>query len=369
MPAIQAPAKVLVTGASGFIAVWVCKTLLEAGYTVRGTVRSAGKGDYLKDLFKSHSGKFEYVIVKDMAEDGAFDEAVEGIDAVAHTASPVTFETEDPQAVIVPAVKGTIGILKSIQEHAPGVQRVVITSSAATILDTSKPTGTIYTENDWNISSLKEVEEKGKDAAGVSKYRASKILAEKAAWAEVESKKPTWDLATINPPMASDVFGPILQQVEEPSSLNMSVARVYKILQSKEEDLSKDTVPADDIASSAVRTELFWTLDAIHMLNTPSESFVDVRDVALAHVRALEVPEAGGQRFIVASGPYCWQDVLDILPLPHPRGTPGSGKSLKHSVFSADKARNVLGIDFKKLDEVIKDTEEGLRKRVWGRTA
>lgn len=338
MPAIKAPAKVLVTGASGFIAVWVCKTFLEAGYTVRGTVRSPSKGDYLKELFKSHGDKFEYVIVKDIAEDGAFDDAVKGVDAVAHTASPFHFQAEDPQDLIDPAVKGTVGILKSIQKNAPGIQRVVVTSSVAAVMDASKPTGTIYTENDWNSSSIKEVEEKGKGAAGGDKYRASKTLAEKAAWAEVESQKPTWDLATINPPM---VFGPILQQVEDPSGLNTSVAMVYKTIRTKEEDLDKDT------------------------LNTPNANFVDVRDVALAHVRALEVPEAGGQRFITAGGAYCWQDVLDILPPPHPRGTPGSGKSLTHSIFNADKARKVLGIKFKTLEETIKGTEEGLKKRGW----
>lgn len=342
MPAINAPATVLVTGASGFIAVWVCKTFLEAGYTVRGTVRSASKGDYLTDLFKSHGDKFQYVIVKDIAEAGAFDEAVKGVDAVAHTASPFHFQAEDPQDLIDPAVKGTIGVLKSIEKNAPGVQRVVTTSSVAAVLDASKPTGTIYTENDWNVSSVKAVEEKGKDAASFDKYRASKTLAEKAAWAEVESQKPTWDLVTINPPM---VFGPILQQVDDPSSLNTSVAMLYKIIHTKEEELSKD------------------------LLLTPNANFVDVRDVALAHVRALEVPEAGGQRFITAGGAYSWQDVIDILPPPHPRGTPGAGKSLTHSKFSAEKARKVLGIDFKKLDETVKDTEEGLRKRGWSVTA
>ena len=88
MPAIKAPATVLVTGASGFIAAWVCKTLLEGGYSVRlvllvssvcysstkgiptrsGTVRSTSKGEYLVNLFKSYQGRFKYVIVKEMAE-------------------------------------------------------------------------------------------------------------------------------------------------------------------------------------------------------------------------------------------------------------------------------------------------------------
>jgi hypothetical protein len=104
---------------------------------------------------------------------------------------------------------------------------------------------------------LKEVEQKGKDAAGGDKYRASKTLAEKAAWAEVETKKPTWDLATINPPMVSgrafvpansminlyeQVFGPILQQVEDPSNLNTSVSMLYKIIHAKEGETPKETL-------------------------------------------------------------------------------------------------------------------------------
>ncbi|KAG8747006.1 methylglyoxal reductase (NADPH-dependent) gre2 [Ceratobasidium sp. 414] len=310
MPAIKAPATVLVT---------------------------ASKGDYLVDLFKSD--KFSYVIVGDIAQDGAFDEAVKGVDAVAHTASPFHFQADDPQTLIEPAVKGTVGILKSIEKNGPGVQRVVVTSSVAAILNTSRPTGTIYTEVDWNTFSTKEVEEKGKGAAGGDKYRASKTLAERAAWAEVETKKPTWDLATINPPM---VFGPILQQVDDPSNLNTSVAMLYKIIHAKEGETSQET------------------------LLQPNMNFVDVRDVALAHMRALEVPEAGGQRFITAGGALCWQDALDVLPPPHPRGTPGAGKSLTHSVFDASKARKVLGIEFKGLEESVRDTELGLRKRGWG---
>ncbi|KAG8773873.1 methylglyoxal reductase (NADPH-dependent) gre2 [Ceratobasidium sp. 428] len=337
MPAIKAPATVLVTGASGFVAVWVCKILLEAGYTVRGTVRSTSKGEYLVKQLKSD--RFSYVIVENIAKDGAFDEAVEGVDAVAHTASPFHFQADDPQTLIEPAVKGTVGVLKSIEKNAPSVQRVVITSSAAAIVDTSKPTGTIFTEDDWNTFSTKEVEKKGKDAAGGDKYRASKTLAEQAAWAEAEAKKPKWDLATINPPM---VLGPILQQIDNPANLNTSVAMLYKITHAKEGETPRE------------------------VLLQPNMSFVDVRDVALAHVRAFEVPEAGGQRFITSGGTLCWQDALDVLPPPHPRGIPGAGKSLLHNVFDASKAQKVFKINFKGLEETVKDTELGLSERGWG---
>ncbi|KAF8601441.1 D-lactaldehyde dehydrogenase [Ceratobasidium sp. AG-I] len=336
MPAIKAPATVLVTGASGFIAAWVCKTLLEAGYTVCGTVRSTSKGEYLVNLFKSYDDRFKYVIVKEMAEDGAFDEAVKGVDAVVHTASPCTFDADDPETLIRPAVRGTVSVLKSIEKNGPSVQRVVFTSSGAAIIDPTKPAGTIFTDDEWNDWSVKQVEEKGRNA-GNDKYRASKVLAEKAAWAEAERQK-SWDLATILPLMT---LGPFIHQVSDPSNLNTSISLFYKFTSAKEGETSQERLLA------------------------PNTNFGDVRDVALAHVRALELPEAGGQRFIAGTGPHTWQDALDLLPDSYPRGTPGGGKSVKHITFDSAKARRVLGIDFRSFEDIIRDTERDLREKGW----
>ena len=91
------------------------KDLLENGYKVRGTVRSEEKGDYLAKLFEGQP--FEYVIVEDIGTDGAFDEAVKGIDAVAHTASPFHMNAKDPNELITPALQGTAGIQKSVQKN------------------------------------------------------------------------------------------------------------------------------------------------------------------------------------------------------------------------------------------------------------
>lgn len=117
MPTISAPAKVLVSGANGYIAIWVVRTLLEKGYSVRGTVRSADKGQHLKETFSHYdTGKLELVVVEDitmvclkwllsrhidvdiytMVQEGAFDEAVKGVDAILHTASPFHLDAEDP---------------------------------------------------------------------------------------------------------------------------------------------------------------------------------------------------------------------------------------------------------------------------------
>ena len=68
MPAVQPPARVLVSGATGYIAAWVVQNLLDRGYAVRGTVRSVSKGDFLKKAFASYGDRFELVVVEDIAK-------------------------------------------------------------------------------------------------------------------------------------------------------------------------------------------------------------------------------------------------------------------------------------------------------------
>lgn len=107
MPAVPPPARVLVTGANGYIAVWVVKTLLDRGYSVRGTVRSESKTEHLRKIFKSEidSGKLELIIVEDITVPGAFDDAVKDVDAIEHTASPFHFKADDPNGESSPIRK------------------------------------------------------------------------------------------------------------------------------------------------------------------------------------------------------------------------------------------------------------------------
>lgn len=335
--------KILVTGASGFIAVHVVDELLREGYSVVGTVRSSEKGDYLKDLFKG-KGEFDYVIVKDIAEPNAFDEAVKGVQGIAHTASPFHLKAEDPEELIRPAVDGTVGVLKSAKKNAPEVQRIVVTSSVASILEPAEPPKT-FTEKDWNEYSIQHVKEKGKDADQGHKYRASKSLAEKAAWKFIEEEKPQFSLATINPPF---VFGPILHQVDKPESLNTSVANFY--------DIAKGGKKESDLPG-------------------PGGNWVDVREVALAHVKALTLPEAGGERFLVSAGPFATQDLTEWLRAnaPHlkgvPEGKPGAAaeanKPENALISSGAKAERVLGIKYRSIQETAKDMYESLKKKGW----
>jgi nucleoside-diphosphate-sugar epimerase len=99
MVAISPPAKILVTGANGYLATWATKKYLEAGYSVRGTVRSLSKCAFLNDKFACYGDRFELVVVEDITKDGAFDESVKGVDAITHIASPFHFNSTNPDGM------------------------------------------------------------------------------------------------------------------------------------------------------------------------------------------------------------------------------------------------------------------------------
>ncbi|KAI0635002.1 NAD-P-binding protein [Trametes polyzona] len=341
MPTVSS-GKVLVTGANGYIAVWVVKTLLDQGFSVRGTVRSEDKATHLRELFKSHGDKFEVVIVEDITTDGAFDQAVQGVDAIEHTASPFHFKANDPDELIVPAVHGTTGILQSALKYGTSVKRVVVTSSCAAVLSLSNEPR-VFSEEDWNEGSVKEVREQGAAASQPAKYRASKTLAERAAWAFYEEHKGKlpWDLVVLNPPF---VFGPAIHGVGAPESLNESAREWYL---------------------KVVKGEI----DNEGLANIGS-SYVDVRDLALAHVLALKKPEAGGERIIVSAGPYKWQDFVNAAHKLNPKIPAGNtsydpAKATHLFQYAPDKQRRILGVPFRSLEETTKDTLEDFKARGW----
>ncbi|KDQ17960.1 hypothetical protein BOTBODRAFT_29279 [Botryobasidium botryosum FD-172 SS1] len=340
MPTIQPPATVLVTGASGYVAVPIVKELLDRGYNVRGTVRSLAKGDYLKNLFKAHEPRFQYVIVTDMSDPDAFDDAVTGVDAVAHTASPATLRAPDAQALIKPAVAGTLNILESVKKHGSSVKRVVITSSCATILQPKEGDPVFYTEADWNDHAVNEVQAKGAEVDQQHKYRASKVLAERAAWDWVEKHKDEikFDIVTILP---SFVFGPLLNETRSLSQLNESSLFFYEAIKAEKPP---------------------------HLATKWFSNIVDVRDVAVAHAQAFEIEEAGGERFIAASTPFSWQTIYDALnsadpPIADiPKGTPGAPIE-NCAVYVSEKAQNILGVKFRSLQETAVAMVNDLREK------
>jgi nucleoside-diphosphate-sugar epimerase len=242
-----AKGRVCVTGASGFIGYYVVRELLERGYHVVATVRDASNEAKTAHLHKMHQsiGGEMSLVSADLEVDGAFDEAIAGCDFVCHVASSVRLRADDPQKEIVDvALNGTKNVLESVAK-AGTVRRLVVTSSIAAVADENRPKGHEYTEADWNESAnLKE-----------SPYPLSKTLAEKAAWDFIEAlpEDQRFEMTTIQPSL---VLGPITAEVH----LRTSPSVIHNLM-----DRSFPACP-----------DLYFNV-------------VDVRDVARAHVNALEV--------------------------------------------------------------------------------
>ncbi|KAJ6172228.1 hypothetical protein N7470_001295 [Penicillium chermesinum] len=306
------------------------------------TVRSEEKG---KRILDAHANvpkeKLSFVIVADVAQDGAFDEAVKSdppFDYVLHTASPFHFNVQDPvKDFLDPAIKGTTGILKSIKAYAPSVKRVVVTSSFAAIVN---PSGhpKVYDETVWNPITWEEA----LDHSRV--YRGSKTFAEKAAWEFVEKEKPNFDLATINPPL---VLGPVVHYLNSLETINTSNQRILDLVRGK----YKEQLPPTGV--------MFW---------------VDVRDVALAHVKAIEVSEAGGKRFFVLEGFFSNKKIADVIRETHPEldsklpPKDAEDDSMEGTLeFSNSRSKELLGMKYRSLRESVSDAVNSLLELGAGR--
>ena len=196
VPTIEKGSLVLVTGVTGYIASHTANHVLEAGYRVRGTSRSKEKAQWLFDLFdeKYGKGKFEVSVVEDMMAEGAFDEAVKGVDGILHMASVLTFE-EDPDKVIPPTVKGALNILTSATKEA-SIKSLVLTSSSASALIPHPNEVINVTEDTWDTEAL-DLVDKG-EADGFAVYAASKTEAERAFWKAIDETKPPFQAAAVS---------------------------------------------------------------------------------------------------------------------------------------------------------------------------
>lgn len=322
--------KVFVTGATGFLAQHLINQLLEKDYHVVGTVRSTEKGDLLVSLFKNP--RFEYEVVRDLGSKDDFDKALKkhnDVTAVLHTASPVfPSGMEDPEKdMVVPAINGTRNVLKSVKEHGPKVKKFVYTSSLAAVrTEQSYSRDEIVTEDSWNNVTLEDA----KKDEGLA-YEVSKTHAEKEVWNFIKENNPKFDVTIINPVY---IFGPQLFDYYVKTQLNFSNEIINSILQKKDKQILGYSV--------------------------------DVRDVAKAHVSAIEDSATNGQRLITTSGdPYNQQTILDIIHRNFSGlkdvinvGNPGSDKKVfaEYYTLNNSKTKKILKFDFVPQEKTIVDT-------------
>ncbi|KAG8904135.1 methylglyoxal reductase (NADPH-dependent) gre2 [Tulasnella sp. 403] len=345
MPAITAPSTVLVTGANGYIAAHTVKALLDDGFSVRGTVRSRSKGEYLKNLFVSYGDRFEVVVVPDLTEPTAHDEAVKGVSAIIHLASPLPKHVDDANEIAKPIVDGTLGLLESARKYAPTVKRVVVTSTIFAAMEPKEGEYT-YSEEDWNDALVNILQEQGSKTNGLVTYGASKVLEERAAFDFVAKhhEEITFDVTTILP---SWVFGPMIHELGPLESLPFTS---FKVLY-----LGLTNTPATN-------EPLDWR---------SVEGYIDVRDTAELHVLALITEAAANQRFFSVAGNFDWQDAYDALNK-EPAfqgayvGSPGTGKErVFEKKYSNAKVDELFHFKYRPFEDTIRDSWVEFERRGW----
>ncbi|MEM9572420.1 MAG: aldehyde reductase [Pseudomonadota bacterium] len=323
--------KVLVTGATGFIASHTILALINKGYQVRGTARSASKADKLNATLSAYAGKpIEIELVSaDLTKDDGWDEAMEGVTYLQHLASPIPNNLpRDPDELIIPAREGALRALRAAK--AAEVRRAVMTSSFAAIG---------YGWGDGRPDELNETHWSNPDnIKDNTAYTRSKAIAEKVAWDYIETDGKGLELATINPVA---VLGPAMS-----SDVSASLELVTQPMLNK--------VPAFPKLTFGI---------------------VDVRDVADAHVAAMEHPDAAGERFIVGDSVLSFTEIGDVLREAYPQRKLPKGElpswlvklltlvnpTLKQIVPELDKRRNFtnaksktqLGIEYIPANEAI----------------
>ncbi|MYB88786.1 MAG: NAD-dependent epimerase/dehydratase family protein [Proteobacteria bacterium] len=334
-------APVLVTGATGYVAGWLTRRLLEEGFSVHAAVRNPGIANqmtHIERMRRELPGSIQF-FQADLLERGSYTRAMKDCSVVFHTASPFEFAVRDPQRELIdPAVLGTRSVLDSVNVTG-SVRRVVLTSSVVATYgdnaDIAKLPGKVLNEEAWNTTSTPKHQP----------YPYSKTQAERIAW-EIAEAQDRWRLVTVNPGL---VLGPCVTDYI-PDAYSFSLIKKF----------------ADGTLKAGV---------------PPYETgMVDVRDVAEAHLRAGFLPGAQG-RHIIFSDVKRFIDVSALLhamfkdhrPFPHrvlpkwllwlvgPRADkaftrPVVSKNMRHP-WRADnsKSRQSLGMQYRAIEQAITD--------------
>eukprot|EP00980_Cylindrotheca_fusiformis_P023577 scaffold10626_cov112-Cylindrotheca_fusiformis.AAC.8 len=312
---------VLVTGATGYVAGPLVRSLLGAGLTVHCAVRNPDneeKVKHLVDAAKGTKGSLKF-FKGDLLEEGSYEEAMEGCSVVFHTASPFFYDPDRSKVdeqLLEPAVKGTRNVLNSVAK-TPSVRRVVVTSSIAATSsgpeDRLNEPGQVITEDCWNKTASRDH----------NPYAFSKTLAEKEAWKMADAQSQ-YTLVTVNPGL---VMGPGLKV--HPTSTS------YGFMEKLGKGGYADGAPGNGYA------------------------IVDVRDVAKVHFAAGFSDKAKGRYLAVGHNTTWYEMFVEVMapklpdyPMPTKKLSDGNGEDVQHKALN-DKSIRDFGIEYMPLETTL----------------
>lgn len=327
---------VLVTGATGYIASWVVKKLLEDGIVVHAAVRDISNKEklkYLNELADNSNGSIKY-FETDLLIEGSYQKAMEGCELVMHIASPFIMDSKNPQKdVIDPAFNGTKNVLNSVNE-VKSVKKVVLTSSVAAIygnnIDSKNVHNGVFNETMWNNTSTPESGE----------YSYSKMIAEKEAWKIYRNQK-RWDLAVINP---SFVLGPSINPHSKFESKKFMLQMGNGDLKSGVPDIVLGAVDVRDVAQAHIKAGFDVKVKERYILSCESVSMLQIaKFIREKYGDEYPIPTKHAPKFLI------WL----IAPFIGVKRN-----FIKNNVgyrvdFDNSKSKNVLGINYKPVDKAV----------------
>ncbi|KAJ7575097.1 hypothetical protein C8J56DRAFT_1032753 [Mycena floridula] len=302
---------IFVTGATGFLGSHVVAQLFAAGYRVRAAARPS-KVEQIRAAYAKYGKDFDVIAISDIATD-QFPEALKDVYAVIHVASPI-HQKANTQDMLNTAIEGTLNLLR--QAEKAGIQRIIVTSSIATIFNPRNS----FTDKDWNPITRGDALKQG----GLTAYVASKTLAEKAMWDYADSH-PNIDVTTFHP---TYLYGPFTEEFQiAPSDYNAMSTNLY----------------------------IYRLLSATGPF-PESPRHVDVRDVAKAHVLALNSSissesNVGRKRLIISSlEPFDYAKSLALIR----ENRPELAKRLTRTAIpDVDKSSVLIPFDVKRVEDVV----------------
>jgi len=333
---------VAVTGSAGFIGGWVVKQLLDKGYRVRACVRDVNdeeKTGFLKSMPGHASGRLT-LHAADLDMPGCFDDVFRGCHGIAHLSHVSTYDNED-------YVKRVCDHIIESVNRSNSINRVVVTSSIAAVISEQDMQELVRRPVLFEGRYPDEQNPNRTTARGQG-YSIGKVIAERA-FADAARSSGRWDAITCCP---GDNVGPILSRHQKERG-----PWQHQI----------ETMLLGRYSQNVVGAYRPWYT-------------VDVRDVAEAHIRMLERDGLeNGERFIAWSTET--RNVEDVCasidrllpelgfagatlfdPLPEKvKAREAQFRAIWNGCeLRNDRIKSALGMEFRSLDESIRDCVESL---------